>query len=193
MVQARPRTRSVAFRPQLPGCTAACRPRAQVPAAASQQACATPKRSPRSPTVASRPHPCPAATQHTAAQPAATNLLGRLVEEKEGSGTGNPLVSSRGACALSTPRVNVTIRAARRPAPGFAGRHVGSWQEKPDCLEPLPGERSAFAGASRAAFAAGTGFCLIEVLPALCCHRSRRTAVSTRLACANYPSGWGSE
>ena len=58
-----------------------------------------------------------------------TNPLGRLVEEKEDSGTGNPLVSSESACALSTLRVYVTIRAACRPAPGFAGRHVGSWRE----------------------------------------------------------------
>lgn len=136
-------SRSVAFLPQLPGCTAACRPRAQVPAAASQRACATPKRRPRTPTVALRiptaSPPRPSRHQPTG-DAAATNPLGRLVEEKEGSGTGNPLVSSRGACALSTLRVDVTIRAARRLAPGFAGRHVGSWQEKPDCLVPLPGE-----------------------------------------------------
>lgn len=86
--------------------------------------------------LASLPRPCP---HQPIGDSAATNPLGRLVEEKEDSGTGNPLVSSQGACALSTLRVDVTIRAARRPAPGFARRHVGSWQEKPDCLDPLPG------------------------------------------------------
>lgn len=146
--QARPRTRAGAqvsalesFRPQRPSCTAACPPRAQVQAAEFRQACTTPKRRPQTPTVAS-PTPAASPPRLSRHQPsrdkAATNPLGRLVEEKEDRGTGNPLVSSQGACALSTLRVDVTIRAARRPAPGFAGRHVGSWQDKPDYLEPLP-------------------------------------------------------
>lgn len=52
-----------------------------------------------------------------ASDAAATNLLGRLVEEKEDGGTGNPRVSSQSACALSTLRVDVTIHAARRARP----------------------------------------------------------------------------
>lgn len=97
---------------------------------------------PATPTV---PSPVPAASRprprrhQPVSDGANTNPLGRLVEEKEDSGTGNPLVSSQDACALSTLRVDVTIRAARRPVPSFAGRHVGPWQEKPNCLEPLPG------------------------------------------------------
>ena len=120
------------FRPQRPGCTAACPPRAQVLAAESHRTCTTPKRRPRTPTVAS-PTPAASPPRPSRQQPSrdadGTNPLGRLVEEKEDSGTGNPLVSSESACALSTLRVYVTIRAACRPAPGFAGRHVGSWRE----------------------------------------------------------------
>lgn len=76
---------------------------------------------------------------------AATKPLRHLVEEKEGGGTGNRRVAAESACAPSTLRAYVIIRAARFTPPSAPPRcHVGCWRTKPRRLwasvaNPLPG------------------------------------------------------
>lgn len=81
---------------------------------------------------------------------AATKPLGHLVEEKEGGGTGNQRVAAESACAPSTLRACVTIRAARftppiGPAPlpcwvlaNEAAAHVGECSQPASGLGPRP-------------------------------------------------------
>lgn len=59
------------------------------------------------------PDPGPARTRTDTA----TDLLRRLVEKKEGGGTGNRRIAAESACAPSTLRACVTICAAPRPRP----------------------------------------------------------------------------